>query len=46
MPFAGLMLSVSHQSLLVAETGCKLFGIYDFSAAIAAYIQNHTLTEH
>ena len=46
MALAGLMLHIAHKSLLVAEPGSQFLGIGKVAAAIAAYVENHSLAEH
>ena len=46
MALAGLVLGVSHQRLLVAESGGYLRGISNQTATIAAYVEYHALAEH
>ena len=35
-----------HKSLLVAEPGSQFLGIGKIAAAIATYVENHSLAEH
>ena len=46
MSLAGLVLGISYQCLLVAESGGYLLSVGNHSAAIAAYVEYHTLAEH
>ena len=46
MALASLMLHIAHKGLLVAEPGSQFLGIGKVAAAIAAYVENHSLAEH
>ena len=46
MALACLMLHITHKGLLVAEPGSQFLGIGKIAAAIAAYVENHSLAEH